>query len=566
MFVRLSVIRIAVVFTVAIWLTTGCVIDYYKYSVSVDEPEISLAMSVKDVGDAGAPQTKMSTTITQSEGAFRGIDQIYIVPFKTDGSAVVAGDLRLGSSNVVLLDPRIGSNDLVPVNNSHLFEAALMPKTMNRVLAYGRAANEGDISTKYGKHFNGSLSPEGLDNPSGANDIFFNLVPVLGNDASGELSEVTTKADNVLEALNNIVEMILQSSNDQILGILDLFKREKQILACSYPVFDKIRSEIQTALLNVSGNDPAILADKIRINTAINTFSSVLSEAGNNFPVSYGIPEGALGFWWNGSEFLRLINGVNIALVDPAKYCYPPSLWYYANSSIRASDDASVKNQYVSTNQWSDILNLYSDGETVISTTRSVAIEDVFQYGVGMLEINFKEPGTEAILAANGCPLTGIIIGDQKDVDFNFLPATSRDNPSRYIYDNIVGDLKIGDTGVSVQTLTLQTVDNYPVHFALEFQNTTGKTIICEQGEILPWCRFYLAGKLDPNSGATQPQNETLVNVFCKDRKTTVSVKIESVRNAYNTVPDLHDPQLEIGIVAEMKWVQITPESLKINI
>jgi hypothetical protein len=183
-----------------------------------------------------------------------------------------------------------------------------------------------------------------------------------------------------------------------------------------------------------------------------------------------------------------------------------------------------------------------------------------------MLEISFKEPGSEAALAATGCPLTGIIIGDQKDVDYNFMPATTRSNPSRYIYDSIVGDLKIGDTGTSVQTLTLQTVDNYTVHFALEFQNRTGKTLHCQQGEILPWCKFYLAGELDPNSGATQPQNETLLNVFSKDRKTTVSVKIESLRNAYNTVPDLHDPQLEVGIVAEMNWVHITPKSHKINL
>lgn len=563
MSMRWSILRIALVFTAALPAVSGCAVDDVR-NLQDSSPAITLAMSVEDADDA--PKTKMSTTVTQSDGVFRGIDQIFIVPFNTDGSPVSLDDYRLGNSNVVLLEPRIGSTDLVYNNNSHLFEASLIPKSMNHVLAYGNASNDGDISTKYGMHFNGRLTPEGLANPTRASDIFFNLVPVLEGSQSGELSEITTKADNILAALNNIVAAILQSKNEHILSILDIIKRENQILACSYPVFNRIRSEIQTALLNVSGEDPATIADKIRVNTAINSFSTVLGEAGDNFPVSYGIPEGALGFWWNGAEFIRLINGVNIALVNPADYCYPPSLWYYANSPIRTSDDESVRYKYVPDNQWSEILDFYQDGAAVIASTRSVAIEDAFQYGVGMLEISFKEPGSEAALAATGCPLTGIIIGDQKDVDYNFMPATTRSNPSRYIYDNIVGDLKIGDTGTSVQTLTLQTVDNYTVHFALEFQNRTGKTLYCQQGEILPWCKFYLAGKLDPNSGATQPQNETLLTVFSKDRKTTVSVKIESLRNAYNTVPDLHDPQLEIGIVAEMNWGHITPKSHKINL
>lgn len=565
MSVRVSVIRIAVVFTVAVIIAAGCGTDDVR-NLSDDGTVVTLAMSVRDAGDDGAPRTKMSTTVTQSDGVFRGIDQVYVVPFRTDGSPVAEDDSRLGGSNVVLLDPRIGTADLVSNNNSHIFEVSVMPKSMNRVLAYGKASHDGEISTKYGRHFNGMLTPEGLNNPASAGDIFFDLVPVLEGSQSGELSEVTTKADNVLAALNNIVDMILQSGNDQIRSILDIFRRENQILACSYPVFNKIRSDIQTALLNVSGDDPDTMADKIRVNTAINSFSTVLGEAGDNFPVPYGIPEGALGFWWNGKEFIRLINGVNIALVNPADYCYPPCLWYYTNSPIRTSDDESVKFQYIPANQWSDILDLYGDGGAVVSSTRSVAIEDAFQYGVCMLEISLTEPGAEAAATAGGCPLTGIIIGDQKDVDYNFMPATSRSNPSRYIYDNIVGDLKIGETGTSVQTLTLQTVDNYPVHFALEFQNRTGKTLHCQQGEILPWCRFYLAGKLDPASGATQPQGENLVNVFSKDRKTTVTVKIESLRNAYNTVPDLHDPQLEIGITAEMKWAYITPKSLKINL
>ena len=111
----------------------------------------------------------------------------------------------------------------------------------------------------------------------------------------------------------------------------------------------------------------------------------------------------------------------------------------------------------------------------------------------------------------------------------------------------------IGKTGQTVPTLVLQTTNDTPILFALEFKNTTGYTRRCQQGDILPQCKFYLVGKLEAPAGGS---------VFTQDRVTTVSVKVESLRNAYNTVPDLHDPQLEIGIVTEMKWNQITPQSI----
>ena len=98
----------------------------------------------------------------------------------------------------------------------------------------------------------------------------------------------------------------------------------------------------------------------------MSAFSHALSAAGSAFPSSYGIPEGAFGFWWNGSGFVRMVNGVNIALVDPASYCYPPSLWYYANSSILTSDDENVRNEYVAANAaWDDILVHYSGGDRI---------------------------------------------------------------------------------------------------------------------------------------------------------------------------------------------------------
>lgn len=521
------------------------------------ERSISMVMSLKNVV-VEEGQTKISSAVTQSDGVFRGIQQLYVIPFNTETERVESREERLGQKNVVLGNTGISKSGLIPNNNSHLFGSAVVPTGMNHVLAYGKAPDEGENASKQAKHTYGVLTSVGVEDPSGSDDISFNLEPILSPDES---TEAETVADGLLAQLNVVMSLMGNSQNASIISIYDAVKRENQILACSYPTFNQIRSEIQSALWRIPYESQELL-DKIRlIQDAIAVFSTTLADAGSSFPVQYGIPEGSMGFWWNGKEYIRLINSVNISLVDPASYCYPPSLWYYSNSTIQTSVNDNVRNQYVQSNEyWEDILVHYQDGQAVNSFTQAVAIVDPMQYGVGLLELSLTTPGQEAAELIDGCPLTGIIIGDQRDVDFRFLPSTG---PGRYIYDNVISGLYVGQTGSSVQTLVLQSADNEDVHFALEFRNTTGITRRCQQGDILPWCRFYLAGVLSP-SDRTEPQSSSvsLNSVFSRDHKTRVTVKVDGLRSAYNTIPDLHSPQLEIGVVAEMKWSQITPQSI----
>ena len=273
-----------------------------------------------------------------------------------------------------------------------------------------------------------------------------------------DLSAAEAVADNLLELLNVAMSMMGNSKYASVKGIFDAVKRENQILACSYPTFDQLRNEIQSALLSIPFESMDLIDEIGRVSQAISAFSNALGAAGSTFPASYGVPEGAFGFWWNGSGFVRMVNGVNIALVDPASYCYPPSMWYYANSSIKTSDIDTVNNEYVATNTtWDNILNHYSTGDRVDALTQSVAITEPLQYGVGLMTLSLGSVGSEAMNLIDGCPLTGIIIGDQKDVDFRFEPGTG---PSRYIYDNVIdGTLRIGSTEPAVtHTLVLQTV------------------------------------------------------------------------------------------------------------
>ena len=564
-------------------MAVGCRRGLDDVAKEADEPVMSLAMSVKDMEEGRSVATKMSSSITQSSGtSFRGIEEIYVIPFYkvSELSPVTANDTRQGNQNVSISGSSIAPVSLGQEEEKHLarlFERAFVPLATNRVLVYGEAKKSYTDASKVNKHKNGSLLADGLNSPQKAGDIRFQLEPILetrsnGEETVNEYSEASALADDILDKLNDVMEQLLLSEASAIKSIYDMISvySEDKILACSYMVFNWISTQIFSALSDNSLYNASTIDDIIRVNGYASTFKDAIDGAGNDFPTRYGIPEGSMGFWWNGNKFVRLINGVNIALVDPEYYCYPPSLWYYTNSPVQTSEDEIGKNQFETSSTWNKILNdYYTDGPVVNSNSKSVAVKDNLQYGVGMLELSFLTPGTAAEVA-RGCPLTGIIIGDQKNAGFDFAPYAHTDenpNPSRYIYDNVFdNELTIGTTGKTVQTLVMQTLNTQTtVHFALEFKNTSGFLIPCEQGAILPNCKFYLAGEL-VLANATQPGTEVLSTIFTQDHKTAVNVKVESLKKAYNTVPDLHDPQLEIGIEAEMKWVPFTPQSITIQL
>ena len=516
---------------------------------------VSLALSLKNTGAVPEVQTKMTAVITQDKDSgygFRGIEQVYVIPFQTASAVPVnAGDTRLGGKNVYINNPTLGQNDLVANNNSHLYNMASAPHNTNRVLAYGKAFDTGSVSTKEGKHRNGVLTPSRLNNSNDAGDISFSLESVLKTD---ELTAINQTTDNLIAALNGVVEVLQATEDTDIKAFLDAFTVENQISACSYQSMYRLEQSILLALHDYNGtNSVAINA----VMAKVSALQAARNAAGSGFPSIYGIPEGAVGMWWNGHRFVRLITGVNISLVPMGGYCYPPSLWYYANSSVKTSTKDDVKDEYKPQNTtWSSILSHYTEGTSVQSSTRSVAIVDQLEYGVGLVEFRFAPTGNA--VGAVGCPLTGIIIGDQKDVDFSFAPKSAAD--SRFVYDNNISGVTLGGTSQYVQILVLPTADDQTVHFALEFQNNTSSSFECQQGTVQPGCRFYLAGELEPRTG----HPEGISGVFDSDYKTTVYVRVSNLGNAYNTVPDLRDPQLELGVVAEMDWMQVEPGGIKL--
>lgn len=515
---------------------------------------LSLALSLKHTGNVPAAQTKMATDITQDNASFRGIEQVYVVPFQTENAGPVdAGSARLGSSNVLIQNPTISRTGLIANNCSHLYKIVQVPVLTNRVLAYGKANDSGSVSTKEGKHKNGVLTPSGLEDPDTPDDISFSLESILETD---ETDEINQTADVLLAALNGIVEVFQASDIADIQAFLNTFTFDNQIVACSRQAIDRLEYSLMVALSEYRW-DPtkteAIAAVMAAVMTKLSALEDACNNAGPDFPAAYGIPEGSIGMWWNGHRYVKIIDGVNLSLVPTDQYCYPPSLWYYANSAIKTSDNENVDLEYKPENASWDIILSYYSGSNVMSSTRSVAIFNQMQYGVGLVEFRFLAPGIDAA-AAFGCPLTGVIIGDQHDADYSFSPKSSG---NRFIYDNTISGITLGGTSQSFQTLVLPTAVGQHLHFALEFQNNTGSEFPCQQGVVRPGCKFYLAGELAPD-------DEYPAGVFESDHKTVVKVQVASLDNIYNTVPNICAPQLELGVIAEMDWTQLDPGGVKL--
>lgn len=543
-------------FAVALLSATACEQIALAPGANDTENGISLALSLKHTGNGSATQTKMSPSITQDGTRFRGIEQIYVIPFQIESTKPFNPDSpRLGDENVLIQNPTITQTGLVLNNNSHLYNVVKVPVKTNHVLAYGKAFDSGTISSKEGKHKNGVLTPSGLDDPNTPSDISFSLESIL---TTGEENAINQTANALIDALNDVVDVLRTSTDADIQSYLNAFTFKNHILACSYQTIYRLEQSVLSELSEYSGTNPVAIN---AVMTKLSALQAARNEAGSNFPASYGIPEGSIGMWWNGHKYVKVINGVNISLVPESLYCYPPSLWYYANSTVKTSDDDDMDLRYKpSYGSWDDILDFYT-GSSVMPSTRSVAIVDQMEYGVGLVEFCFSASGSAAVVA-DGCPLTGIIIGDQKDVDYSF--KTYQSSESRFIYDNAISGITFNGTSQqSFQTLVLPSTAGQAVHFALEFQNNTTSAFPCQQGTVMPGCKFYLAGELKPGKGAKPDDNYT-AGIFDADHKTTVNVLVISLDNVYNTVPDLRDPQLELGIVAEMDWDQLEPGGVKL--
>ena len=226
---------------------------------------------------------------------------------------------------------------------------------------------------------------------------------------------------------------------------------------------------------------------------------------------------------------------------------------------------------------WSTILESYTgtDNTVVASTTRSVAIVNELNYGVSCLMTNINAvatslkdyEGTSINLMKEGndvFPLTGIMIGGQFPQRFDFTPKDVKDE--QIIYDNQIPTgvtLKYFDPNSTetpkpaptpVYTLVFQSKDEKPIDIVLEFQNNSDVDFAGYEGGIVyRGTKFYLIGQAWP---FVEEEGDIKHRVFTQDHKTELTLQIESLKNAYNVIPNLKTAQYSIKVtnVAVKQW------------
>ena len=317
--------------------------------------------------------------------------------------------------------------------------------------------------------------------------------------------------------------------------------------------------------LNKSGDSQL----KTDIITNINNKPVLLTDATKYYPASIGLPDGVAALKWvetttnnvttgafvpQTTTTLQGVNSLNV-------FAYPAELCYYGNSQIKTSESLIGHTGYTSATDWKEsVLPNYTDGQIITSTTKSVAIENPLQYGVARLDVTIQakttklkdSDGTDITVGATSFPLTGIIVGGQRRVGFDYKPLNSADAQS-LVYDSQVKKdnnssaylLSTAPTATdAVHTLLLQSLDGEDETIILEFENNckdgdnNGVTFKGIDGMINPGTKFYLIGTiLKPTE---EEGKDYTKRVFTQDYITSANITIESLSHAYNAVPDLY--------------------------
>ena len=489
--------------------------------------------------------TRLADDIVQINGLtdFRGMNKIIMLAFDKDGDVV-------GTDNPTKVYGTMGSisnNELQTATNAKVYYDIDIPVGTNRFLFYGeatRAEGAEDVD-------NGRLD---ATYPATTSDALsttkFELVSIAENGN-------TTTEGTLLKALNDVAKVSGWSTSTELKNFYLSFIQLKAGSANSiYEALTMLKDGLNSVTPSTEGEL------KNNLITAIN--NSLTSIGSLTYPRDLGLPDGAVQIGWNSgnSEFEYSTSSNNVwgGMVTAAQipdYVYPAALYYWTNSTIKVSDNTQSDNY--ATN-WETCLGLYTDGNAVESTTRSVALEKQINYGVARFDLAAWFNSTKVkdnvsndvdVTTSEGMKIVGLLVGGQKNVQYDF--STPVDENERSIYDQSITSVKLSDgkdENIIARTLLLETEAGQVKHFAIELENQTGNSFVGHDGTVPAGGRFYLVGKLEPSTDYAAMENR----VFKQDYVTTAKVTINSLAHAYNCIPDLKNPKLELGLSVDLEW------------
>ena len=552
-----------------------------------------------------------------SIGNFRGITFIKLYPSSLtvsdfDAASTIGKNTALTNLIIPATSARVAVSNYIPkdkltsANNSVLYGDVQMRIGTKSFLFYGMAIGKTESGTAKAwnateesytqkeRFINGFLAQNGLvEEPANVSGISFSPVAITTSSKSdakrtaiisylNAIANTTgwsASTDGGLQAQRTaFTGMTAGSSTNLEIVIRDLyFAMKSNTDAVSQAICSSIKdTEVSTGVKYVTIDEDA---KTLTFNAAIDGYPSV----------SDGLPDGAAVLSWaDASGFsytTQRVSTSDMAITNLESYVYPACLYYWGKSDILTSRESQL--DLYKTKSWDEIVTAFGtdavkEGNAISSRTRSVVLKDPVQYAVGRLDISVKATasgsttpytltdagtGTEAIsVDVSKLKLTGILIGGQKSVDWKFEPTG---NAEYTIYDNIKESNNAAGLGIKISnasdadaiinhTLVLESsgkvgdVDD-KVKVALEFENND-KEFLGATGIVPPNTKFYLVGELDAKKVEADEYNKTGGKVFKQDYVTIAKFTVNSLKSAINTIPDLRNPQVELGLSVNLSW------------
>lgn len=563
------------------WAKAGAVMCAAAMVMSSCTNDEVVPSGTTPVGDRDAVKTSFSfaipTPVSRATGVdvqlnkkFQGMKNLRLMPFfnlTSDGyvaeNSVLAGLTQLTGST-------IGTNT---DNFVQTFPDVAIPAGDVAFLFYGEA--------NHASEYNGvlNMTPDASVTALSPTDIAFTLQNIVEGTYSG--GSYSTAADliaawktNVTDALTTWVGGLSGDDQDAAQKVLDEY----------YQFNSASLKSLQQALqylTNQLGTAPiSLIAGASDVKTSIDNMATELAkDAYKNFPVNlpkgaYKLTDGIISFDENGPGGSGIVTTADASMA----YSYPSSLYYWANAYPVAYTDVPAFAQ------WNNGV-LAGTREVISPSTTKIALNKTINYGVARLDVKAAIKTTDGAtipagtvggqqthvtLANHNFIVKGILVGGLPDkLDWEMHPSDG-DTYSKVVYDTRLDQADY--------QLTAATTPNYnginpfmycllpetaectsgnqddPGHtpnIALEIYND-GPQFYGLNGNVVPeGGTFYLVGKLVYNSNVAE-----VTRVLQQDYNTTVNLTISSLAKAYNTVPDLINPRLELALAVDVEWKQ----------
>lgn len=541
--------------------------------------------------------TRMSGDNAQANKNFLGMQDIRMYSFNAVPAAGSTSTATFDLANIEGItantSSKIYSDVSVPVGTSHFLFYAHAPQGTDDATNFTKGVLNLTNPTTDATATSGisatlvAVKKEDTASPAALLKILNGVAGVEGWATAGaktELGKLYAKYTSAKAGSANSILFTLQALYNNLGAVVTGGDADHQTIAKA------IRAKIAENFTTTSGTDGYVtLAYKATGNVS-------------KYPNNINLPDGAVQLTFGTDKqfaYAATSSLTGIQNLDASKICFPSAIYYFQSSDLAATAKELETNQWPTTTTgwtsttapWLKDANHLADGwtSTVQATTRSIAMRQNINYGVANLATTVKcgeaslpdntgltvtDPsefaGTVTVPAA-GFPVTGLLIGGQPTkVGFNFQPA-SDDAFDYTIYDKELTGIvaKNGVASTANYTIVLpndkgrSVTEQNKVNVAIELTNNSGVAFRGIDGIIPAGGKFYLVGQLDPKSktvtGVTNPA------VFMSDYKTTLNLNITSLKNAYNTIPDLRSTKLQLGLSVDLEWQQGIQFDVNIN-